>query len=187
MSRWLTRRRFTHGGGTLLAALAVPLARAAPGVVEIDMLSDEEGARVSFDPIGVMLHRGQTVRWRCQANYHTTTAYHPANERRSLRIPRRAVPWASDVLSPGETFEVTLDVEGVYDYCCVPHEEAGMVGRLVVGHATGPGSQPFDWFTGRAEARSWRPVPPAARAAFPPISDISKRKVVSAQLFQADW
>ena len=28
---------------------------------------------------------------------------------------------------------MTFTVEGVYDYYCVPHEHAGMVGRIVVG------------------------------------------------------
>src|SRR4051794_36315458 len=75
----LTRRRFTAAGGSLLAGLGA--ARATSGIVEIDMWSDEQGEQVGFDPIGIMLQPGQTVRWRCRANYHTTTAYHPANER----------------------------------------------------------------------------------------------------------
>ena len=37
---------------------------------------------------------------------------------------------------PGESFEVELTEPGVYDYFCIPHEHAGMVGRIVVG---GPG------------------------------------------------
>ena len=36
---------------------------------------------------------------------------------------------------PGEAFEVMLTEPGVYDYYCVPHEHAGMVGRIVVGAA----------------------------------------------------
>jgi hypothetical protein len=53
------------------------------------------------------------------------------------RTPRDARP--SDVLQPGEHFDLTLSVPGVYDYFCAPHEQAGMVGRLVVGAPTGPG------------------------------------------------
>ncbi len=142
------------------------------------MRGDEEGARVGFDPIGVFLQPGQTVRWRCEANYHTATAYHPANGGHSLRIPRQAKPWASEILLPGESFEVTLTVAGVYDYFCAPHEHAGMVGRLVVGQPTGPGSLPFDWFRGSAEGRGWLDVPAAARAAFPDVAAIMTRKVV---------
>jgi hypothetical protein len=33
---------------------------------------------------------------------------------------------------PGESFSVTFDTPGVYDYFCVPHEQAGMVGRIIV-------------------------------------------------------
>ena len=48
-------------------------------------------------------------------------------------FPTAAKPWNSDYLLPDETFSVTLTEKGVYDYYCVPHEHAGMVGRIVVG------------------------------------------------------
>jgi plastocyanin len=62
------------------------------------MRSDAEGSRVGFDPVGLLTQPGQTVRWVCDANVHTTAAYHPTNDRHSLRIPRSAKPWASDIL-----------------------------------------------------------------------------------------
>jgi hypothetical protein len=58
---------------------------------------------------------------------------------------------------------MTLTVAGVYDHFCAPYEQAGMVGRIVVGVPIGPRSLPFDWFKGRAKARDWLPVPEAAR------------------------
>jgi plastocyanin len=177
----LTRRHLAGAGGLLLAGLGTPAVRAEADLVEIRMRGDEEGAHVGFDPIGLFLQPGQTVRWRCEANYHTTTAYHPANGGRSLRIPRGAPPWASEVLLPGESFQLTFTVAGVYDYLCEPHEHAGMVGRLIVGKATGPGSMPFDWFKGRQEGRGWLEVPPEARAAFPSVEEILVRKVVPAR------
>ncbi|MFL5287939.1 MAG: plastocyanin/azurin family copper-binding protein [Rhodopila sp.] len=145
------------------------------------MRSDADGAHVSFDPIGLLIQPGQTVRFHCEANYHTTAAYHPDNANHSLRIPGAARPWSSDVLQPGETFEVTLTVPGVYDYFCTPHEMAGMVGRLIVSQPTGPGSQPFDWYAGRPEAKDWVPVPAAARAVFPTSSEIMRRRSVPAK------
>ncbi|HWX48597.1 MAG TPA: plastocyanin/azurin family copper-binding protein [Roseomonas sp.] len=177
----LTRRHLAGAGGLLLAGLGIRAASAEAGVVEIRMIGDEEGGHVGFDPIGLFLQPGQTVRWRCEANYHTTTAYHPANGDHSLRIPRSAKPWGSEVLLPGESFQVTLTVEGVYDYFCAPHEQAGMVGRLIVGKPIGPGSMPFDWFKGSMEGRNWSGVPPEARAAFPSITDIMARKAVPAR------
>jgi hypothetical protein len=109
-------------------------------------------------------------------NPHTTTAYHPRNANHSLRIPQGAEPWDSGFLiNPGDRFEVTLTAEGVYDYFCLPHEAAGMVGRLVVGRPGGPGSLPFDYFAGRPDTTDWQPVPEAARRVFPTVEEILKR------------
>jgi plastocyanin len=137
-------------------------------VVEIRMKSDPLGADVWFDPIGVAVTPGTTIRWVLDANVHTTTAYHPRNGGRSLRIPEGAPPWDSGVLvNPGDRFDVRLTVEGVYDYLCAPHEHAGMVGRIVVGRPGGPAAGPFD-----------RSVPEAARRAFPSIESIVRQRTV---------
>jgi plastocyanin len=168
-------RRVLMGAGSLLAA---GLAWADSAAVEIRMRSDTDGGHVGFDPVGLLIQPGQTLRWTCEANYHTTAAYHPANLDHSLRIPRAATPWTSDILQPGEHFELTLTVPGVYDYFCAPHEQAGMVGRIIVGVASGPGSLPYDWFKGRPEAKDWLPVPDTARAVFPAIADIVRRNSI---------
>ena len=71
-----------------------------------------------------------------------------------------------------------LTVEGVYDYFCQPHEIAGMVGRVIVGHPTGPGALPFDYFKSRSTSSGWQPVPPGAAKAFPAIEAIVKQRIV---------
>jgi plastocyanin len=144
------------------------------------MKSDLSGGVVGFDPVGVLLQPGQTVRWICDANVHTTTAYSPKNDNHSLRIPQQAKPWDSSFLLPGKHFDVTLTVEGVYDYYCTPHEMAGMVGRLIVGHPAGPGTLPFDYF--KAEGKHWKPVPEAAQKAFPSTAEIMQKKAVPSPL-----
>jgi len=175
----LTRREFVTAGGLALAGLAVPLRLSAAGLVEILMRSDPEGADVWFDPIGVHIMPGQTVRWVLQENVHTTTAYHPQNDLHSLRIPQGARPWDSGFLvNPGDHFDVTLTVEGVYDYFCMPHEAAGMVGRIVVGRPGGPGAQPFDYFKDKPGAEKWKAVPTAAQKAFPRVELIMEQKIV---------
>jgi plastocyanin len=166
----LTRRMLLAAGGLALTAAAA--ARAADGVVTIHMVSDPQGSHVGFDPIGVLIAPGQTVRWVCDSNVHTTTAYHPANSNHSLRIPDAAKPWNSGFLLPGKRFELRLTVPGVYDYFCAPHEMAGMVGRIIVGHPAGPGSEPLDYFLHLPDPQHWLPVPPAAQAAFPAIEAI---------------
>ena len=36
------------------------------------------------------------------------------------------------LVNAGDSFEVTLTEPGTYRYFCIPHEETGMVGRIVV-------------------------------------------------------
>ena len=86
------------------------------------------------------------------------------------RIPEGAKPWDSGFLLPNESYSVTLTVPGVYDYYCLPHEHAGMVGRIIV---TAP--EPHGWQTHEGNDQS---VPEAARAGFPSIDRIMKEKVV---------
>jgi len=73
---------------------------------------------------------------------------HPGNTHHSLRIPRSARSWSSDVLQPGNQFDVTLTVPGVYDYFRAPHETAGRVVALsgsrsdpVTSNLIGPGTR----------------------------------------------
>ncbi len=178
----MNRRDFLRAGGVLLAgaALAPGMATSAE-VTDVKMLSVNVGSSVSFDPIGLYFARvGQTVRWHCVAGVHTVTAYHPANDHHSLRIPSDAKPWDSGFLQPGQTFEYKFTVPGVYDYYCMPHEMGGMVGRIIVVTPTGPGARPFDYFRGDPDAKDWRPVPEAARKAFPSIDAIMQRHRISA-------
>ncbi|HEX5471038.1 MAG TPA: plastocyanin/azurin family copper-binding protein [Lacipirellulaceae bacterium] len=176
----LTRRAVLSASGGVFVSAVISGRAAAADVVEIHMKSDPAGGVVGFDPVGVLLQPGQTVRWICDANVHTTTAYSPKNANHSLRIPKEAQPWASDFLQPGERFEVNLTVEGIYDYYCAPHEMAGMVGRLIVGQPGGTRALPFDYF--KAEGKAWMIVPPAAQKAFPAIAEIMRKKVVRSPL-----
>ena len=99
---------------------------------EVAMLSDETGHY--FDPHLVWVTKGGTVTWTNESGAHTTTAHHPDVNKPS-RIPEDAASWDSGMFSEqGATFEYTFEVEGVYDYFCIPHEYRGMVGSVIVGH-----------------------------------------------------
>ena len=168
----VSRRAILYLGGAAAAALAfAPSASSADDAVEIAMQGRADGSKVWFDPIGVLIKPGQTVRWtnRNPGNSHTTTAYNPANFDRPLRMPKAARPWNSDYLLPSESFLVTLTVEGVYDYYCVPHEHAGMVGRIVVGK---PGAND------RTQSADAGDLPEAALKAFPTVDEIMAKGAV---------
>ena len=185
-----TRREFLRAGGLSLAGLAAgwidprvagarlerALAAGTGGVAEIRMRSDALGSRVWFDPLGLRIAPGTTVRWVLEANVHSATAYHPANGRWAPRIPAGAEPWDSGMLTePGQTFELRLDVPGVYDYYCIPHEMAGMAGRIVVlpqGDDGGALREP-----GPA-ASGLEPPSNAALATLPSIESIVRHRAV---------
>jgi plastocyanin len=191
-----SRRSFVRVGGLALAGLGLAPRRAAADVLQawarsrfpaalevIEMRSDIAGGRVWFDPIGLYVEPGTTIRWITRENVHTTTAYHPRNGRHPLRIPDRATPWDSGFLvNPGDHFDVTLTEPGVYDYYCMPHEAAGMVGRIVVGKVAKTAARQFDYWMGHPGTDGWLHVPEAARKAFPSVASIlAARRVHAAQ------
>lgn len=171
----VTRRSVMEAGGGILAALVIrPVAAAAGDVVDIAMRGKADGSHVWFDPKGVHIQPGQTVRWtnRDPGNSHTVTCYHPQILERPLRIPAGAKPWNSDYLLPTESFSLTFTIEGVYDYYCVPHEHAGMVGRIVVGAPAA-----VDAVAGTPEA-GLTPLPAAALNGFPSVEEIIAKGAV---------
>lgn len=104
------------------------------GYARVQMISTDRGSH--FDPHVVWVIDGGTVQWTNASGFHTTTSYSPANDRPRL-TPDGPVAWDSGLLTaPGETFEQTFDVEGVYHYFCLPHERQRMIGTVVVGYPT---------------------------------------------------
>ncbi|MFB6132673.1 MAG: plastocyanin/azurin family copper-binding protein [Halanaeroarchaeum sp.] len=86
-----------------------------------------------FDPHVTRVTVGGRVTWVLESGSHTATAYHPRNDQPRL-VPEGTEAWDSGLLTePGETYEHTFDVEGVYHYFCVPHEAQGMLGTVIVG------------------------------------------------------
>lgn len=169
----LTRREMLTAGGGFAAALS-PWFKAALAseVVEIRMEGRDDGSHVWFDPIGILIKPGQTIRWTNlnPGNSHTTTAYHPANFERPLRIPKAAKSWNSDYLLPNESFSVLFTENGVYDYFCIPHEHAGMVGRVLVGEPAPDGWTVMNTTDGD--------LPEEALRAFPTVEEIMTKRIV---------
>lgn len=164
-----TRRQALQAGGSFLAALLLrPQPVLAVEAVEIVMQGTPDGSHVWFDPVGILVQPGQTIRWtnRDPGNSHTVTSYDPSLFERPRRIPEGATPWNSDYLLPDESFSLTLGVPGVYDYFCVPHEHAGMVGRIIVGT---PGAGAADYANAGAGLTE---LPEIALAGFPDVAAI---------------
>ena len=94
-----------------------------------------------FEPATITIEAGETVTWMNESEEaHTVTAY-------GDEIPEGASYFASgdssneeeardslseSLIKSGESFEVTLDEPGTYEYYCIPHESNGMKGTIVV-------------------------------------------------------
>ncbi|WP_435345782.1 plastocyanin/azurin family copper-binding protein [Haloarchaeobius sp. HRN-SO-5] len=123
-----SRRQFLGalGAGTVASAgLTQPVAAQETPVVEM--------GNNYFDPIGLHIEPGTTVRFELAAGAHSATAY-------ENRIPSDASAFDSGTISSG-SFEYTFEEPGTYDYYCIPHKSIGMVGRIVVGSLGGPAAE----------------------------------------------
>lgn len=128
------------GGATALSGCLASLGSADPscdGDCDIGMTAK------AFDPQRYEISVGETVVWKnTSSKGHTVTAYEDD-------IPADATYFASGgfdsegaaregwaqnegVLTSGDSYEHTFDVAGEYEYVCLPHENGGMVGTIVV-------------------------------------------------------
>ena len=79
----------------------------------------------NFNPLHLFVQPGDTVKW-------VNMTIHDTQSMDDL-IPEGAEAWKSNI---GQSYEVTLDKEGVYIYKCNPHYPNGMVSAIIVGEAS---------------------------------------------------
>ncbi|WP_380676019.1 plastocyanin/azurin family copper-binding protein [Salinigranum sp. GCM10025319] len=136
-----SRRRVLGALGTAsLASLAgcTALVTGGGGDFDVGMTA------VAFNPPEITVSAGEEVVWHnTSSRGHTVTAYENA-------IPEEAAYFASGGfeteseareawraefggrIDSGESFRHTFEVPGRYDYVCIPHEQGGMVGAVIV-------------------------------------------------------
>lgn len=144
----------------LLALVALPLAFAqnaggnvAQGDnVKVQMLAKD--GQFYFDPVGLHVKPGTTITFvNVGQTQHCATSYTPDNGVvQQSRIPDGADSWDSGLLGDGQTFQVKVTKEGVYDFYCTPHRALGMVGRIVVGDPSASPAKPLDGLSAKEQA-----------------------------------
>jgi plastocyanin len=97
--------------------------------VEVSMTGD-----LRFHPEAQTVRVGQTVVWRNPTPVvHTVTADpETAPDPDRISLPDGAEPFDSGDMLQGDEFRHTFTVPGEYVYLCLPHDRAGMIGRIVV-------------------------------------------------------
>jgi plastocyanin len=105
------------------------------------MREDRPNPEFFFDPTGVCVEPGDTVRFSMVSPFHNVMAYHPGFGQ-ARRVPENVPPISSPLFAEGAYWLYTFDEPGVYDLYCGPHAFLGMVVRVVAGEASGPGAEP---------------------------------------------
>ena len=120
---------------------------AAQTTHEVQMLIQEgEGeTEFYFEPVGLLVQPGDTVRFVAATAHHNVVAYH-AQQGKVQRVPEGVPPFSSPTVPVGDTWDYTFHTEGTYDLWCAPHEIAGMAMRIVVGEPGGPAEEPVTNF-----------------------------------------
>lgn len=98
-----------------------------------------EGQR--FSPTPLRVAAGTTVTFANEsAESHTVTAYDDGIPGGAEYFASGGFPseeaaredLADGIVGQEESFEVTFDVAGTYEFFCIPHEQQGMKGTVVV-------------------------------------------------------
>ncbi|WP_049985464.1 cupredoxin domain-containing protein [Halobellus rufus] len=135
----LSRRRVLGGA---VAAVTVGLAGCSSSSAEDDY--DVGMTASAFTPPELTIEVGETVVWRnTSSRGHTITAYDSGipedaeffatGDYDSTEAAREA--FRSEFggsIDSGATWSHTFEVPGEYEYFCIPHEQGGMVGTIVV-------------------------------------------------------
>jgi plastocyanin len=104
-------------------------AESPDGAAVVDM-----NDQLAFEPKEIEVSAGEKVTWRNAGKVaHTVTAdKSKAADPALVSIPAGTKEWDSGFVGEGESFSRTFQKPGTYRYICIPHEGAGMVGRVVV-------------------------------------------------------
>ncbi len=131
--------------GAFASAHAAEQPSQQPAPLEIHIKHDNSRGLHFFEPAGLHIQPGQSVRFVSGAYHHTITAYHPDNGK-ELRMPEGAAPFDESLGEASadyrDAFIYNFSAPGTYDFFCRYHEAHGEVGRIVVGSAGGPASNP---------------------------------------------
>jgi len=136
-----SRRRVLQ---TAAAASGLAIATGATGAQETVTIDMTDG--LVFDPDSTEVAPGTTVVWETVGSIpHSVTAYDDGLPEEAEYFASGGFDneadardgWPDGSVNQGETYEHTFEVEGEYEYFCIPHEGAGMVASLTVAEGAG--------------------------------------------------
>jgi plastocyanin len=109
------------------------------------LIAEREAAPIPaffFEPTGLYVEPGDTVKFNMATPHHNVVAYHPGFGF-VRRVPNGVPPFSGPLLPISGYWLYTFNHEGVYEMNCAPHECFGMAMRIVVGDVSGPAAEPL--------------------------------------------
>lgn len=87
-----------------------------------------------FIPASLTIRRGDSVQFINRSRTGHTVTAHPAfaTRRSHFKLPPGVNPFHSGNIPPGRGHGRTFLVAGPYKYFCVPHQNMGMIGKILV-------------------------------------------------------
>lgn len=119
-----------------VALFVVMSACAGSGGTTVEMTADQR-----FEPAELTVTAGETISFKnTSSETHTVTAYDEGLPEGAGYFSSGGLPseeaarenLAAALIARGATYELTLEQPGTYRYFCIPHEDAGMKGTIVV-------------------------------------------------------
>jgi plastocyanin len=88
----------------------------------------------TFEPRTITVKPGATVVWKNESDLTHSVTDEPALaiSAQDAALPAGAEGFNSGLIPPGKDFTYIFKVPGTYRYFCIPHEEAGMLGTVIV-------------------------------------------------------
>jgi plastocyanin len=90
--------------------------------------------QLKFDPAELTVKAGDTVTWKNTGSMPHTTTCDPSKalDKNHIKQPDGGDTWDSGILNGGQSYSHTFVVPGDYQYICIPHEAANMIGKVTV-------------------------------------------------------
>lgn len=99
----------------------------------IEVITDAENGVVRFSPKTVTITKGDTVTWFNKVEDQHNVITYPDG------FPKNSQGFSSPYLNkPGDNWSHIFEIEGTYQYHCIPHILMGMRGVVIVGTPTKP-------------------------------------------------
>jgi plastocyanin len=120
----------TTGAGSATSPTTGGGASPAAGGTHTVQMTDS----LKFDPAELTVKVGDTVTWDNTSSMAHTTTCDPSKALKASDVvqPDGGDTWDSGTLNAGQTYSHTFKVAGEYQYVCLPHEAAGMIGKITV-------------------------------------------------------